>query len=92
MGPADPEPVPQPGEIGDQRRDRVRPRRRLRSALPAEVVAQHAETAEHPELAVPHRQIVRNAGDERQPRRGFLAVDPAVDPDVVHLDVHRSPR
>src|SRR5690349_22607773 len=77
--------APQAQKILDEERDGVRRLARLAAALPAQVVAQHAEIArERRNLRLPHRRVVGDAGDESDPRAA-LAVDPVIDTRRLHL-------
>jgi hypothetical protein len=62
---------------------------RLRAAMAARVVAQETKVLrQRRHLAVPHRRVVGDAGDERYPGSALAPVDAVVDADAVRVNVH----
>src|SRR5215470_15553947 len=81
--------VHQGEHVGDQQVEGVAAAGRLAAAVPALVVAQHAErAAKLARLLVPHGQIGRERVAQDEPGRAFRTVELIVDADAVGVDLH----
>src|SRR5262252_3935080 len=75
--------------VGDEQVEGVAAGRCVAGAVPALIVAQHAErTAELACLLIPHGQIGRERIAQDEPGRAFRTVELIIDGDAVRFDLH----